>query len=144
MSPEQYQALWAIEQCRTEALGGPVYTCPACAPTHYRYHSCRNRRCPTCQHAAAQSWLAKQQALLLPVPYFLITFTLPAGLRAVARQHVRTLYTFLFRASAAALQQLARDPRFLGGVMPHKREHNGYRVRFQSMLNRHRHLVVCS
>jgi hypothetical protein len=45
----------------------------------------------------------------------LITFTLPAGLRAVARQHARTLYTFLFRASAAALQQLAHDPRCLGG-----------------------------
>jgi hypothetical protein len=59
--------------------------------------------------------LAQQQALLLPVPYFLVTFTLPAGLRAVARQHPRTIYTLLFRASAAALQQLAQDPRFLGG-----------------------------
>jgi len=52
---------------------------------------------------------------LLPVPYFLVTFTLPSGLRALARQHPRTIYTLLFRASAAALQQLAQDPRFLGG-----------------------------
>jgi hypothetical protein len=59
--------------------------------------------------------LAQQQELLLPVPYFLVTFTLPAGLRTVARQHPRTLYSLLFRASAAALQQLAQDPRFLGG-----------------------------
>jgi hypothetical protein len=59
--------------------------------------------------------LAQQQALLLPVPYFLITFTLPAQLRALARQQPRTLYTLLFRASAAALQQLAQDPRFVGG-----------------------------
>lgn len=49
------------------------------------------------------------------MPYFLITFTLPAGLRNVARQQPRTLYTLLFRASAAALQQLAQDRRFLGG-----------------------------
>ena len=117
ISPEHYQVMRAIEQCRTEALGGHVYTCPACATKRYSYHSCRNRHCPTCQQDAAQTWLAEQQALLLPVPYFLITFTLPVGLRAVARQHARTLYTFLFRASATALQQLAHDPRFLGGQL---------------------------
>jgi len=117
MSPEQYQVMRAIEQCRTEALGGHVYTCPTCATTRYSYHSCRNRHCPTCQQDAAQDWLAEQPARLLPVPYFLITFTLPAPLRAVVRQHARLLYSFLFRASAAALQQLAHDPRFLGGQL---------------------------
>jgi hypothetical protein len=87
----------------------------SCATTLYSYHSCRNRHCPTCQHSASQTWLAHQQDLLLPVPYFLVTFTLPSGLRALARQHSRTVYSLLFRASAAALQQLAQDPRFLGG-----------------------------
>ena len=108
-------AMAAIEQCRTEALGGHVYTCPRCATTRYHYHSCRNRHCPTCQQGQAQSWLAKQQELLLPVPYFLVTFTLPAQLRALARQNQRQLYSLLFRSSATALQQLAADPRFLGG-----------------------------
>jgi hypothetical protein len=115
LSAEQAQAMRAIEQCRTEALGGHVYTCPACATTRYSYHSCRNRHCPRCQHSATQTWLAQQQALLLPVPYFLVTFTLPSGLRVVARRQPRTIYTLLVRASAAALQQLAQDPRFLGG-----------------------------
>ena len=55
------------------------------------------------------------RSLLLPVPYFLVTFTLPPALRELARTHQRQLYTLLFRASAAALQQLAHDPRFLGG-----------------------------
>jgi len=105
----------AIEACRTEALGGHVYTCPNCATTRYSYHSCRNRHCPTCQQDAAQTWLARQQELLLPVPYFLVTFTLPAGLRDVAARHQVVIYDLLFRASAAALQQLALDPRFLGG-----------------------------
>src|SRR6266511_5724973 len=98
MSSAQLQAMRAIEACRTEALGGHVYTCLACATTRYSYHSCRNRHCPTCQHSAAQTWLAQQQARLLPVPYFLITFTLPAGLRNVARGHARTLYSLLFLA----------------------------------------------
>jgi hypothetical protein len=115
MSADQHAAMRAIEQCRTEALGGQVYSCPACATARYSYHSCRNRHCPTCQQDASQTWLARQQDLLLPVPHFLVTFTLPAGLRALARQQQRTIYTLLFRASAAALQQLAQDPRFLGG-----------------------------
>jgi hypothetical protein len=115
MSPEHYQAMRAIEACRTEALGGHIYSCPACATTRYSYHSCRNRHCPRCQQNAAQSWLTQQQALLLPVPHFLVTFTLPASLRSIARREPRTLYTLLFRSSAAALQQLAQDPRFLGG-----------------------------
>jgi len=115
MLPSHRAAMAALEACRTEALGGHVYTCPSCAITRYSYHSCKNRHCPTCQHDAAQTWLARQQDLLLPVPSFLITFTLPPALRDLARSHQRQLYTLLFRASAAALQQLAGDPRFLGG-----------------------------
>jgi hypothetical protein len=112
--PSQQAALQAIEQCRTEALGGHVYACPACGTQRYSYHSCRNRHCPTCQHDAAQTWLSRQQELLLPVPYFLVTFTLPSELRAVAYRHQRSVYNLLFRASATALLELARDPRFLG------------------------------
>ena len=115
ISASQRAAMAAIEQCRTEALGGHVYTCPACATVRYSYHSCRNRHCPTCQQDQAQTWLMRQQELLLPVPYFLVTFTLPAALRPVARQHQRRIYALLFRSSAAALQQLTGDPRFLGG-----------------------------
>jgi Putative transposase/Transposase zinc-binding domain len=115
MLPSHRALLDALAACRTEALGGHVYSCPACGMMRYSYHSCRNRHCPTCQQDSAQAWLSRQQALLLPLPYFLITFTLPSGLRELARSHQRQLYTLLFRASAAALQQLANDPRFLGG-----------------------------
>ena len=55
--------------------------------------------------------------MLLPVPYFLLTFTLPAGLREYARRHPRLIYNLLFRLSAEATQQLARDPRFVGGQL---------------------------
>jgi Putative transposase len=56
-----------------------------------------------------------QQSLLLPTPYFLVTFTLPAELRSLTRSHQRTIYNLLFRASSAALLKLAQDPRFVGG-----------------------------
>ena len=50
---------------------------------------------------------AQQQDLHLPVPYFLVTFTLPPAPRNLARRRQRQIYAMLFRASAAALQQLA-------------------------------------
>ena len=109
------QAMQAIETCRTEALGGQVYICPDCEQVQYSYHSCRNRHCPKCQNENAQAWLEKQQEMLLPVPYFLLTFTLPAGLRELARRQPRLIYDLLFHMSAEATQQLARDPRFVDG-----------------------------
>jgi hypothetical protein len=115
--PSHHQAMRAIEQCRTEALGGHVYKCPDCGEVQYSYHSCRNRHCPKCQQDAAQQWLQKQQDMLLPVPYFLLTFTLPDGFRKVSRSHQKLFYNLLFRTSAAATKKLAKDPRFIGGQM---------------------------
>lgn len=117
LSYQQHRSLSALAACRTEALGGQVFQCPQCDHVRYSYHSCRNRHCPTCQQDAGEAWLADQQALLLPVPYFLVTFTLPAELRAVAAIHQAAVYGAMFRASAAALQQLAADSRHLGGQL---------------------------
>lgn len=113
--PSHRQAMRAIESCRTESLGGQVYSCPACGETHYVYHSCRNRHCPKCQHERAEEWLNLQRDLLLPVPYFMLTFTLPEQFRRPARQNQKLFYHILFQASAQAMQQLAKDPRFVGG-----------------------------
>jgi len=55
--------------------------------------------------------------LLLPAPYFMLTFTLPAPLRPIARSHQALLYDLLFRTSASATQHLAADPRFVGGQL---------------------------
>ncbi|MBP1467370.1 transposase [Candidatus Chloroploca sp. M-50] len=117
LSSAQIAAMHAIEMCRTEALGGQVYRCPHGEQVRYASHSCRNRHCPTCQQDAAQDWLARQQDLLLPVPSFLVTFTLPGALRAIAFPHQAQVDDRFFRTSAAAFQQLAQDPRFLGGQL---------------------------
>ena len=115
MPATHLRAMRAIEQCRTAALGGQVYRCPNCEQVQYSYHSCRNRHCPKCQNEKAQDWLKNQQTLLLPVPYFLLTFTLPSGFNEVARSHQRLLYDLLFKTSAAATQQLAQESRWIGG-----------------------------
>jgi hypothetical protein len=117
MPPQHLRVMRAIERCRTPALGGHVYACPDCGETQYLYHSCRNRHCPKCQHENAQRWLEAQYQLQLPVPYFMLTFTLPSQLRPFARSHQKLVYDALFCASAEAAQQLARDPRFVGGTL---------------------------
>jgi Putative transposase/Transposase zinc-binding domain len=115
MPPSHLRAMQDIERCRTETLGGQVYHCETCHEYRYSYHSCKNRHCPKCQQDQAEQWLEDQNRLLLPVPHFMVTFTLPAELRALARRHQKTLYNILFRSSSEALQELARDPRFIGG-----------------------------
>jgi Putative transposase/Transposase zinc-binding domain len=114
MLPSHLRAMQDIEQCRTPALGGQIYYCAQCDEQRYSYHSCKNRHCPKCQNEQANEWLQEQTQLLLPTPHFLVTFTLPEELRALARRNQKTIYNLLFRASSSALQQLAQDPRFVG------------------------------
>ena len=115
--PSHRRALADIEQCSASAaaFGGHLCYCDHCDEVHFCYHSCQNRHCPQCQHRAGQAWLERQQSRLLPVPYFFVTFTLPEELRTLARRHQKLMYDLLFRCSAAALQELAQDPRFVGG-----------------------------
>jgi hypothetical protein len=113
--PSHRRAIHDICHCRTAVFGGHLYTCQDCQTTQYSYHSCQNRHCPKCQHQAGQDWLERQQELLLPVPYFLLTFTLPAELRPLALGQQKLIYNLLFRTAATAAQQLAQDPRFVGG-----------------------------
>src|SRR5712691_2639284 len=115
MLPPHRRAMQDIEQYRTAVLGGQVYFCVQCQEQRYRYHSCKHRHCPKCGNEQAHEWLAAQQSLLLPINYFLVTFTLPEELRALARSNQKLIYHLLSRASSAALLKLAQDPRFVGG-----------------------------
>jgi hypothetical protein len=117
MPAQHLRAMRAIQECRTASLGGKLYLCPKCNQQRYSYHSCKNRHCPKCQNDQANEWIQKQHSLLLPVTYFMVTFTLPAELRALARSHQKTAYNILFRAAAEALIKLTRDPRFLGALI---------------------------
>src|SRR5215813_5192678 len=115
--PSHRRAMQDIEQCRTAALGGQLYYCAQCQEHRYSYHSCKNRHCPKCGNEQANQWLQAQQTLMLPIPYFLVTFTLPQELRPLARSNQKLLYNLLFRAAAQALLKLAQDPRFVGGTV---------------------------
>jgi hypothetical protein len=115
MLPSHRQTMRDIMLCRTQHLGGHTWWCSHCGEYHYSYHSCKNRHCPQCQNEKAEEWLEKQREKLLPVEYFLATFTLPDSLRRLVRSHQKKLYHHFFQASSQSLLTLAKDPRFLGG-----------------------------
>ena len=115
ISQEQRRAIKAMLRCRTPEAGEMIMQCPSCAAIRYLPHSCGHRSCPRCQHHETGTWLERQCDKLLPVPYFLVTFTVPASLRPLARAHSRAFFDAMFRASATALKTLGADQRFLGG-----------------------------
>jgi hypothetical protein len=118
MPPRLRQVLQRLLRCRTAALGGQLFRCSECGDFHYQYHSCNDRHCPQCGQADAQDWLARQrQRLLLPVSYFLVTFTVPGALRPWLRSHLQSGLDVLFSASAQALQDLAANPKRLGAQL---------------------------
>jgi hypothetical protein len=114
--PEQPAAVRAIRRCRTPALGGQRYRC-ACGREHDAYHSCNHRACPRCGQDDAAAWFAQQRIRLLPVVYFLITFTLPEQLREPIRAAMKAWYGALLKESAGAIQDLARQPKYLGAEL---------------------------
>jgi hypothetical protein len=58
-----------------------------------------------------------QKLKLLPVPYYLITFTVPEGLRAWLRSHQKAGYGALLKESAGALQDVAGRAKYLGAEL---------------------------
>lgn len=104
--PANFNAVNSIIKCRTSELGGEVYYCPNCEKEHYVYHSCKNRHCPKCGSEDSYKWLEKQLEKLLPVDYFLVTFTLPEELRFICSNNKKLFYNALFSASSEALTQM--------------------------------------
>jgi len=118
MPARQRQLLHQILSCRTPARGGELFACPDGHGFDYRYHSCNDRHCPQCGQTDADAWFEHQrQRLLLPTPYFLLTFTLPEPLRLFIRSHLQIGLDLLFAATSQALHDLAANPRRLGAQL---------------------------
>ncbi len=112
LSSAQRKAMWAIEHCRTAALGGHREWCKACGFERYTYHSCRNRHCPKCQTMATAAWVEARQQELLPVPYFHNVFTLPHELNALIKyseRNQRALLGLLFESASQTLLEFGRN-----------------------------------
>jgi len=111
------RAAQAIMRCRTPEAGMVYYRCGECGRMEASPVSCGHRACNACGQHKAALWEARQKSRLLPVPYHLVTFTVPSEFRNLLRSHQRLCYELFFHESAGALSDLAADPRHLGGTI---------------------------
>lgn len=106
--PSHRRALDAMLACRRQC--GEFYTaCDHCGTRDCVPLSCGHRNCPRCQHHLGFGWLERQRQKLLPVTYFMVTFTIPAPLREVAWQHQSVVYDLLFKAAHETLLTIGRN-----------------------------------
>lgn len=117
ISPGQWQALHALQRCRTRDSGELQMQCPQCQ--HHQRHplSCGHRSCPVCQNHEVTQWLNRQKKKQLPVDYFMATFTLPSQLRTLVKQNQRIIYNLFFACVSSTLKDFGLNPDNLGAEM---------------------------
>lgn len=115
--PSHRRAIAAIIRCRTPEAGTIHSHCTSCDKSEWHACSCGHRSCPQCQNHEVSCWLDRQREKLLPIDYFLLTFTLPAELRSLAWQHQRLVYTALFKAATQTVKAFGLNPKHLGAQM---------------------------
>jgi hypothetical protein len=114
MTVQQKKAYYAISRCKTGDLGTTVYQCKSCLKTHETNSSCGNRHCPLCQGNKTIDWVESQLEKVLPVPYFLLTFTVPQELREYIYKHQKEAYAIMLEASSATVKKMLLDNKFIG------------------------------
>ncbi len=112
--PSHLRAMDAISRCRTPEAGEMFVQCTDCGHATWRPRSCGHRSCPQCQNHEASIWLDRQQAKLLPVEYFMATFTLPYELRFLAWDNQKLVYDLLFACVSSTLKDFGLNPKNLG------------------------------
>ena len=115
--PGHERALHAMATCRTEESPVMIVRCPDCGKQETIPHSCGHRNCPHCQHHEGQQWLERQRGKLLPVDYFMVTFTLPGQWRALLWQHQRIGYDLLLKLGWQTLKAFGLNDSQLKGKL---------------------------
>ena len=113
--PRQRWALNCIVNCRDSIHSQMLLKCKECKSFEYKPHSCGNRNCPKCQNHENTVWLERQKQKMLPVNYYMITFTMPAQLRPLCYSRQKVMYDLMFSKVEETLKELGLNPKNLGG-----------------------------
>jgi len=113
--PGHERALSAMAICRTDESPVMRVRCLDCGTQETLPHSCGHRSCPHCQHHEGQQWLERQRGKLLPVEYFMVTFTLPRQWRALLWRHQRIGYDLLLKLGWQTLKAFGLNDAHLKG-----------------------------
>ena len=114
LSSDQVKAFNAILTCRTIESGEVAVSCAHCSHIEWKPLSCGNRNCPKCQNHNTSQWIDRQTNKLLPVRYFMITFTLPFQFRSLAGRLPKQIYSLFFLCVAGVLKDFGLNPKHLG------------------------------
>ena len=138
LNQDMRSAIQAMLRCKTEQQGRSQWYCAHCHHDDRLPLSCGHRHCPQCQHRATSDWLHRQKQKLLPVHYFMVTFTLPYQLRPLAKQAPKALYHTMFRVASDVLKSFAEKQNkgtigFTAVLHTHSRQRN---------LHPHLHIIV--
>jgi hypothetical protein len=107
LTPEIRRAINAMLRCKTQHQGQSQWYCQHCHHDDRLPLSCGHRHCPQCQHRTTTDWLERQKRKLLPVHYYMVTFTLPYELRGLAQTHPKALYQTMFKVASGVLKDFA-------------------------------------
>lgn len=111
---QQAKAANSIIDCKSDRLGKNTYACKECGHSVVRYHSCRNRHCPSCQGVTKEVWIDQRSKDVLNAPYFHVVFTMPEQLQMVIYHNQKLLYNLMYKAVAETLTELSADKKYLG------------------------------
>jgi len=114
--PSHCQALATMKGCRSQFGPKMQAACDSCLHQILVPHSCGHRHCPHCQAHESQQWIERQLKKQVPADYFLLTFTLPAELRALTWRHQRVIYTLMTRCSWETVCAFSQHDRQLQGI----------------------------
>lgn len=134
------RAMTDMLHCKNDVTRYSQWHCCNCQHDQQLPSSCGNRNCSQCLHQTTTNWLAKQSDKLLPVHYFMVTFTLPFQIRALAAKQPKALYKLMFQVTASILKDFAaRENRGELGFTSVLHTHNRRRD-----LHPHLHIIVPS
>jgi len=100
IEPEQYKAVNAIRTCQTAVLGIDVYACPECGEIVEKYHTCKNRFCPSCSWRDTLKWAERQFNKMMNIKHRHAIFTLPHDLHPLVKANKKVIYNALMRTAA--------------------------------------------
>ena len=113
LSYEQSQAVSAIMDCRTPALGGVLKVCDKCKHWEFCYKSCKDRHCPKCGAFEKAQWLEAQKVWLLPIHYYHVVFTIDHVFNPLVAFNQKLLYNLFIQIAAQLLKEYGQ--KYLGG-----------------------------
>jgi len=140
LSNSMRKAIFAMLSCKTGQQGKSLWACSSCEHHQSQALSCGHRNCPQCQQNTTSMWLERQKQKRLPVEYYMVTFTLPYQLRALARKRPKALYQIMFNVSASLLKDFALQNK-LGAIGFTSVLHTHSRRR---ELHPHLHIIVAN